>query len=181
MGTPLCHPSPVAVGILFWFVLILLTANLYVPATHFKHPVFIAHLSNLPSFNSCHQSRVEEALLDWRKGNSWLFLKIGLFFQVFGIHIPQKCMPCSESLAHTQARQVWPVCHTSKSYLPLFYSSWKDTTKEKSPAIDLCAASPVESVGVLHVRQLRDRHSNEFNLKMPQESFKLRFLEHAMG
>lgn len=99
--------------------IILLIANLYVPASHFKHPVFIAHLSNLPFFNSCHQSRVEEALLDWRKGNSWLFLKIGLFFQVFGIHIPQKCMPCSESLAHTQVRQVWPVCHTSKSYLPL--------------------------------------------------------------
>lgn len=47
--------------------------------------------------------------------------------------------------------------------------------------MDLCAASPVESVEVLHVTQLRDRHSNEFNLKMPQESFKLHFPEHATG
>lgn len=66
-------------------------------------------------------------------------------------------------------------------YLCPFYFSWKDTTKEKTPTTDLCAASPVESVGVLHVRQFKDRYSKNFNLKMPQESFKLHFPEHAVG
>lgn len=45
--------------------------------------------------------------------------------------------------------------------------------KETPHTIDLCVTSPIESVGALHARQLKDRRPQKSNLKKPQESFKL--------
>ena len=160
--------------------IILHTANLYVLASHLNIQALQLICSIYPpsTLVSNQSYRIGSSGLKERKFLT-NFLVV-LFFQCFGIHVTWKSMPWSDSLPHTQAS----ICisyqqeqFTSVYIIPL----GKNTTKKTCLTIDLCAASPDESVGVLCVRQLKDRCSKNSNLKMPQEGFKLHFPVHAKG
>lgn len=159
----------------FVLVCIILTANLYVLARYLNIQSLQLIWPIYPLSNVSNQGhRVGSSGLKGRK-----FLTnplMGLFFQCFGICVTWKCMN------HYHIHSMIYRCLPNKNNLPLSISHLlKRYKKETFPIINLCAASPVESVGVLHVRQLKDRHSKKSNLKMPHESFKLHFPVHAMG
>lgn len=150
---------------------------MYIPASHLSiwslHLIWPIHPPSTPVGNQGHRAGSSEL-----KESKFLtnFL-MGLFFQCFDIHITWKYMPWSESLPHNTGKHLYiiPIRTIFLSFTPL------EKIKETSPTIDLCAASPVESLGVLHVRQLKGRSCKKSSLKMPQETFKLHFLVHVMG